>query len=82
MKDDLVVQCSAEERMRMADQRSMCSILCARVQKRFKPARRTFKKKRADGLLCRDHTSRLHKTEIEPPVVRVQADPFDLKPDA
>src|SRR4051812_39408572 len=48
MKDDLVVQRSAKQRMRMTNQGCMRRILCTGVEERFKTSNGTFEEERAD----------------------------------
>ena len=44
MEDDFIVQRSAKERMRMADNSSMCSSLGSCIEQRFQPSSRAVKK--------------------------------------
>jgi len=64
MEDDLVVQRPAEKGMRMANHSGMRRVLSAGVEQGFEASSGTFEEKGADGLVRRDHISRLHKAGV------------------
>ena len=49
VEDDFVVQRSAEQRVRMTDDRGVSRIFCAGIQQCFQPACGAVEKQRADG---------------------------------
>src|SRR5208283_1444032 len=61
VEDDLVVQRSAKQRVRMANHRGMSCVLSARIEQRFQATGGAVEKERADGEARCNHISRLPK---------------------
>src|SRR4029077_30672 len=64
VEDDLVVQRPAEKGMRMAHHSGMRRVLSAGVEQGFEASSGTFEEEGADGLVRRNHISRLHKAGV------------------
>ena len=56
MEDDLVMQCPAEQRMRMADDGRMRRIFRAGIEQRFEAPCRAFEEERSDRGIVGDHS--------------------------
>jgi len=61
VKDDLIVQRSAEKRMGMADNRRMTRILRSSIEDRFQASSRAFEEERTDGRI-RNHAFQITGT--------------------
>jgi hypothetical protein len=64
VEDDLVVQRPSKKRMRMANHSGVRRVCRAGVEQGFEATSGTFEEAGVDGLVRRNHISRLHKVGV------------------